>query len=397
MTRTRLILRNLAYHWRGNLAVLLGVFVGSAVLTGALLVGDSLRGSLRARAERQLGWVDAAMIGGRFVRAELAGALPGHVAPAVMLQGTVRSGSGAAPGDTRLLSKVAILGVDERFWRSGIPEGIDASFWSGGAPRAVLSAPLARSLGVGEGAQVRVGVQKIAAIPRASLLGRRGADESAESVAVTVAAVLPPGHPANDFSLTPNPGTPMNLFLPLRFLQEEIEQPGRVNALFAAGATAEQLQASLKEHATLDDWGLKVVVPEKGPGYFSLESRQLLLEPSVVRTARATARQMGMDSAETLVYLANRIVQGKPPLPDPRKNRKNEVPYSIVAALDPSKPPPLGPFLPEGVKELADDEIVLAAWDESPLKGAEPGAPITLVYFEPEIEGRIEETSETFT
>ena len=48
MTFGRLLLRNLFYHWRGNSAVLLGVVVGCAVLTGALFVGDSLRGSLRA-------------------------------------------------------------------------------------------------------------------------------------------------------------------------------------------------------------------------------------------------------------------------------------------------------------------------------------------------------------
>ena len=48
MTLKRLRLRNLLFHWRGNLAVFLGVVVGTAVLTGALLVGDSLRGSLRA-------------------------------------------------------------------------------------------------------------------------------------------------------------------------------------------------------------------------------------------------------------------------------------------------------------------------------------------------------------
>ena len=72
MTPGRLLLRNLVYHWRGNLAVLLGVAVGSAVLTGALLVGDSLRGSLRDRAERRLGGIDAAMVSGRFVRQQLA-------------------------------------------------------------------------------------------------------------------------------------------------------------------------------------------------------------------------------------------------------------------------------------------------------------------------------------
>ena len=52
MNLGRLLARNLAYHWRGNAAVLLGVGVGTAVLTGALLVGDSLRGSLRENSER---------------------------------------------------------------------------------------------------------------------------------------------------------------------------------------------------------------------------------------------------------------------------------------------------------------------------------------------------------
>ena len=36
MTFTRLLLRNLLWHWRGNAAVMLGVAVGTAVLTGAL-------------------------------------------------------------------------------------------------------------------------------------------------------------------------------------------------------------------------------------------------------------------------------------------------------------------------------------------------------------------------
>src|SRR5918911_1023532 len=62
ITRSRLVLRNLGYHWRGNLAVLLGVAVGTAVLTGALLVGDSLRGSLRDLTEEQLTWVDDALV-----------------------------------------------------------------------------------------------------------------------------------------------------------------------------------------------------------------------------------------------------------------------------------------------------------------------------------------------
>src|SRR5579864_2857719 len=91
MTRTHLLFRNLFYHWRGNLAVLLGVAVGSAVLIGALLVGDSLAGSLKALTLDQLGWVDQAMVTGRFFRQELAKDLPADRAcPVLFLQGTAR-------------------------------------------------------------------------------------------------------------------------------------------------------------------------------------------------------------------------------------------------------------------------------------------------------------------
>src|SRR2546425_11354476 len=68
MSFSKLLLRNLLFHRRGNFAVLLGVAVGTAVLTGALLVGDSLRGSLRDLTEERLGWVDDAMVTGRFER-----------------------------------------------------------------------------------------------------------------------------------------------------------------------------------------------------------------------------------------------------------------------------------------------------------------------------------------
>src|SRR5271154_1260237 len=93
MTLTRLLRRSLAFHRRANLAVLLGVAVGTAVLTGALLVGDSLRGSLRQQSERQLAGVDFALVGGRFFRAALADELTTtRVSPAILLRGAVSAG-----------------------------------------------------------------------------------------------------------------------------------------------------------------------------------------------------------------------------------------------------------------------------------------------------------------
>ena len=51
MTFLRLLLRNLVYHRRGNGAVLLGVALGTAVLTGALLVGVGSSGNLGVEPE----------------------------------------------------------------------------------------------------------------------------------------------------------------------------------------------------------------------------------------------------------------------------------------------------------------------------------------------------------
>src|SRR5438105_8890972 len=61
MTLRALILRSLRFHARSHLGVLIGAAIASAVLTGALLVGDSMRQSLRQRALGRLGPVHFAL------------------------------------------------------------------------------------------------------------------------------------------------------------------------------------------------------------------------------------------------------------------------------------------------------------------------------------------------
>jgi ABC-type lipoprotein release transport system permease subunit len=385
MTFGRLLVRNLAFHWRGNLAVLLGVAVGTAVLTGALLVGDSLRGSLRDQVTEQLGWVDQALIAGRFVRAELARQLDAdRVAPAIMVRGAATK-TAKATNDVRRAGQVMIIGVDERFWPADFRPA-DEEFWESAKEKVILNRALANELGAQPGETVTLHLQKTSAVPRESLLGRRDAAEVVDALKLTVKGIL-----ANErlgrFNVRPSLEIPRNAFVPLRMLQKALQQPGRVNAFLAQGESA-PLQEALRQHLTLDDWGLILNEPKdragRSRGYLSLESRQLLLEPAVVAAAQEAAEQVGLQTAPTLVYLANSIADAS-----------GEIPYSVVAALDPDLEPPLGPFLPPGVKSLADDEIVLVDWKESPLK-ARPGAAITLKYFKPEDEGRLPEVSATF-
>ncbi len=73
MSLFHLAFRSLLYHWRSNLAVALGVMAATAVLTGALVVGDSVSGSLRHLAIDRLGDIDAALVTPHFFRTETGG------------------------------------------------------------------------------------------------------------------------------------------------------------------------------------------------------------------------------------------------------------------------------------------------------------------------------------
>src|ERR1044071_2170490 len=99
-----LVIRSLVFHARSHLGVLLGTVVGSAALVGALVVGDSVRGSLRELALLRLGEVETALVGGdRFFRDELANWLSSNgVACAPLLQVSATASADASARANRV-------------------------------------------------------------------------------------------------------------------------------------------------------------------------------------------------------------------------------------------------------------------------------------------------------
>src|SRR5512133_2844980 len=67
MTLRRLVWRSLTHYRHTSLLVILGLLVATAVITGSLAIGDSLRGSLRDTALGRLGNVDQALIAPRML------------------------------------------------------------------------------------------------------------------------------------------------------------------------------------------------------------------------------------------------------------------------------------------------------------------------------------------
>src|ERR1700733_10048435 len=138
MNRLTLLLRNL-WHFRGvNLAVVAGMAVATAVLTGALMVGDSVRGSLADLALRRLGPVDQALVSTRFFPQSLADDL--GVVPGVIIRGGASNSSNG-----RRTADVQIAAIGGQ--KVGHPPFDFADF---PPPRAgcVINSELARELGV---------------------------------------------------------------------------------------------------------------------------------------------------------------------------------------------------------------------------------------------------------
>ncbi len=265
MTFLQLLIRNLFYHWRGNFAVFLGIALGSSVLTGALLVGDSLRGSLKSLSLDQLGWVEDAMVPGRFFRAALADELSLEKRSAVLLlQGSVsrqkdeegEDGPGRATmREAARSGKVTVLGVDASFWPTGeMPE--DAAFWASDERAIVLNQTLADVLIAEVGDKLTLHLERADAAPRETILAQRKAENVIEKIRVTVKRIVPDAGMGR-FSLRPSPLPPRNAFVPIKLLQKQLDLDGRANTILARGAAGTDLQGKL----TLDDWGLRYRSP----------------------------------------------------------------------------------------------------------------------------------------
>jgi hypothetical protein len=123
-----LVGRSLGHYWRTQLAVVLGVATAVAVLAGSLLVGESLRGSLRALVLARLGRTDHAVLGSAFFREALAAELARAEGVAGTCPALALSGAASLSNGGRRAGGVEVWGVDARVWafhgrRDGCPGG----------------------------------------------------------------------------------------------------------------------------------------------------------------------------------------------------------------------------------------------------------------------------------
>ena len=264
MRTSDLIKRSVKHYWRTNVPVVFGVATAVAVLAGALLVGDSVRASLRDLFLQRLGQTDHVIAAPGFFRAQLAEDIRPELAahgfsnscPLIELDGTASSDNGARAGGVR------VYGIDARFWQfhgrdQRPPENREA----------LISDSLSRELGLRPGDSLLIRIQKPSDVPLESLFGRK--DEAGVTLRLTIREALSPAQ-LGEFSTRPQQSSVRAVFVPLQLLQQELEQQNRVNTILVSGSKdssedartekTKALASLLKDKAQLEDYNIKLRV-----------------------------------------------------------------------------------------------------------------------------------------
>lgn len=392
MSSIRLLIRSLWHYRVMHLSVGLGVIAATAVLTGALVVGDSMRGSLRDLTLDRLGRIDTAVTSNGFFRQELGTEVraasdsfitnPFPVSPpAIVLAGSVIRPSDEHPARA---NNVTILGVTPDFAKL-----YETAAWEEDelASRSIIiNRPLAERLGIDQpGEELLLRLPTSGAIPADSPLGQKR-DTVARGRA-TVSDIIPAEGPGR-FAMQPSQQEPLVAYVPLEWLQDRLDREGLVNTLFFAHQRAEEPLSDewrsmlrLTLQPTLEDYGMHVDGLPDGSLRVTCDA-MIFSEALESEIEDALA---GQHPRAILTYLANAM-----------ELDEKQTPYSTIAAIPDSVANELTDLDGKPIGPIEKGAIVLNAWAAEDL-GAKPGDTIDVTYFEPEdMEGESKETTASF-
>ena len=340
MTLLKLVRRSLLFYWRTNLGVLLAVIVSTAVLAGALVVGDSVENSLKMMVNARLGETQLALTSrDRFFTSELAKKLAGQLnvtaAPVLQLKGLVTNTDGSERAN-----RIELLGVDKRFYEISSAQN---PFSSNENPEIVLNEPLAAKIGVGVGDEVVLRIGKPSLMPREIPL-TPGTDMSL-GFRLTVTAIAD-SEQFGRFSLQSNQISPLNAFVPLLWLQEQLNRAGQINMLLIAPSEVGELTVEAANDALQKNWELADAGLElrwlAAQDVLELRSSRIFIDSFVGQAAMESDKA----AVGVLTYFVNELRSGE-----------KTTPYSMVTAM--SKSSGGDSIIPE---DMGDEEIIINEW-----------------------------------
>jgi len=348
MSIFKFIIQSIRFYWRQHLAVFTGTLISTAVLTGALIVGDSVRLSLNKLVDVRLGNARFALqTGDRFVRAEMASEIGAKLntlaSPLLMIQGISIN-----PESEARINRVQVVGVDSSFWElSNIKMPALAN------DEAVISKNISLKLKVNVGDEFLLRVEKASVIP----LNAPFSQDIDPSVAIRLKVkAIADDNSMGRFSLKTNQAEPFNVFISREALASKLDLSGKVNTiLITSNSTALfDVNNAFKESFRLEDASITIRELSESNSYEVLSERIFIDEPIA-----KSILSINTPHETVLTYLVNSIgYNGK------------ATPYSFVSAVS-------SPIVSQNLK---DGEILLNDWVVKDL-GVKLGDSISLKYF----------------
>jgi len=269
MSLLSLILRNLKYYRKAYLAILAGTLISTAVLTGALVVGDSVRFSLGQLTDIRLGKTRYAIQSGeRFFRQQLATELSEHVkspvAPLLQMEGIAIN-----TDQNSRINRVEVLGIDNSFlklWNTTTPQPAD--------DEAILSQNTAGKL------KLKPGDEFLLKLRKQSKASENAPFVSEKEPSVTFrlkVAVIAGDNEMGRFSLKSNQAAPFNIFISLETMARKVDLDGNANLLLVAenesgNISVQKLDSLIRLCWQPEDAGLEF---QNIPGRNTLEVRSV--------------------------------------------------------------------------------------------------------------------------
>ena len=343
MTTWTLARRSVSFYFRSHLGTLVGAAIATAVLTGALLVGDSVRGSLRGMALARIGKIDVALASGdRLFRAALGNEIQeilgrATVAPALQLPAT-----GSKPDGSARANQVQVTGVDDRFWplANQSPGAL-----SEGA--VFINDRLARQLKTSVGETILLRVPRVSHLSRDAPLSPE--EDATIALRLEVRAVLSDDQ-FGRFGLAASQVPPMNAFVPLALLQARANATSQANLLLVSGGSPQAAQAALATAFQPADAQIEFRKLTNATGVEVRSPRVFLDGPLSDAALKAST-----NPAPVFTYFVNQLKVGD-----------RATPYSMVSGTT--------------LLDLADDEIAINQWLADDLQ-AKPGDQIAVQYY----------------
>jgi putative ABC transport system permease protein len=382
MNYLRVAKQGLRFYWKTHLATGLAVLIATAVLTGALTVGDSIRATLSRRTSMRLGKIQAAVTCRGLFRAELAldmekklasqrsqtaqaNELQISVAPLLQTSGFAENSDASVR-----VGNIQVVGVDERFWKMGPESSEDITAQLDNT--VAVSQLLAQRLNLKAGQDIVVKMQAAGGMPAEALLTQQ--DQNRVSFRRRVGRIAEHSQ-FGGFDLYSRPDGGFNVYVPLGQLNALLGYKDRLWAnmlLFAGAIESAEIGPTLSQVWQLEDAGLGVHLVD-WPRVLELRSRDVFIPDTIaLRIGTHVSGSRGV-----LTYFVNEFRCGD-----------RSVPYSFIGALEGKAQE--GTFV-----SPAQNEMIINEWLADQLKASE-GDKIEIRYFVPSQGKRLSEQKETF-